>query len=255
MSGVRTALSEGVLSLTFARPDKKNAITDTMYAILSEGLDRAQADPAVRAVVIDGEGGTFTAGNDLADFAAQNASGGPGMVNVIRYLQALARLDKPLVAGVEGRAIGVGMTMLLHCDLVYIAEDARLSAPFVDLAVVPEAGSSLLLPARIGHVRAFAVFALGQQIDARQAVDWGLANEAVKPGTASTRARQAALQLAAKAGEALAVTKRLLRDGPGLSARIEEESAHFRRLLKSGEAGEAFAAFFERRAPDFSRFR
>lgn len=246
----------GVLTITLNRPEKKNALTSDSYKLIGGAIDAANDDPSVRVILIQAKGDMFTAGHDVSEFAAINAGGEQeARPSGEPLLLALANARKPLVAAVHGRAVGIGLTMLLHCDLVYIAEDARLSAPFVDLAVVPEAGSSLLLPARIGHVRAFAVFALGQQIDARQAVDWGLANEAVKPGTASTRARQAALQLAAKAGEALAVTKRLLRDGPGLSARIEEESAHFRRLLKSGEAGEAFAAFFERRAPDFSRFR
>lgn len=250
---IRTELAQGVLTLTFARPEKKNAITQAMYGDLTQGIERAAADKAVRVVMFDAEGPLFSAGNDLADFAASNAEGGAGAGGAPPFLNALARLDKPAVAAVEGRAIGVGFTLLLHCDLVYVATDAQLSAPFVDLGVCPEAGSSLLLPARIGHQRAFSIFAQGRVVDGRTAADWGLAVEAVEPGAASARAREAAQALARKPSQALAVTKRLMRPA-GLGARIEEETGLFRSLLATPQAAEAFAAFFERRAPDYSRF-
>lgn len=249
---IRVEQDGGVLTLTFARPEKKNAITDAMYAALAEAVERAQADDAVRVVLFDAEGPVFTAGNDLADFAAANAAGGEGLTNVVRFLRALARLDKPAVAAVEGRAIGVGFTLLLHCDLVFVATDAQLSAPFVDLGVCPEAGSSLLLPARIGHQRAFAVFALGRRIGGKEAADLGLALEAVEPGQASARAREAALRLAAKPTAALSATKRLMRAAE-LQSHIETEIELFRDLLGGEAAKEAFAAFFEGRAPDFNR--
>jgi enoyl-CoA hydratase/carnithine racemase len=217
-------------------------------------MEQADTDPAVRVVVVDSVGGVFSAGNDLADFAANNASGAE-LTGAPRLIAAMAGLGKPLIAAVEGYAVGIGFTLLLHCDLVFIAHDARLSAPFLDLGVTPEAGSSLLLPAVIGHQRAFAVFTLGQAIDGRTAVDWGLAYEAVEPGSAAAHAAAAAAALAAKPSAALVLTKRLMRDRDGLRARIAEEMVHFRACLQTPEAGEAFAAFFERRRPDFSRFR
>src|SRR5208337_1649295 len=144
----------GILTLTMARADKKNALTNMMYGALADALEHAEADPTIRAVLIQSEGDMFTSGNDL------------GELHVLRFLQALTRASPPLIAAVQGRAVGVGTTMLLHCDLVFLADDALLSTPFVSLALVPEAGSSLLLPARIGHVRAFEMFALGDAVDA-----------------------------------------------------------------------------------------
>lgn len=254
MSDVDVSTQAGVMSLTFNRPHKKNAITEAMYGALADGLETAMADRSVRAVVLQGEGGAFTAGNDLADFASQNAVADRGPLNVFRFLKALAHIEKPVLAAVEGRAVGIGLTMLLHCDLVFVASDAKLSVPFVDLAVSPEAASSLLLPARIGHARAYALFALGQVIDGATAANWGLASEAVPPGEARTRAHAAARMLAAKPAGSLAVTKRLMRDAEGLQQRIEAEGELFRERLMSEEAREAFAAFFERRPADFTRF-
>src|SRR5271170_3697572 len=157
---VRLESSSGVLTLTLARPEKKNALTAAMYRLLADALEAASAEPSIRVVLIAADGGDFCAGNDVADFLAMARSRTAlARSPAYRFLHALADFDKPLVAAVCGHAIGIGTTMLLHCDLVYLAEDARLSTPFVNLGLVPEAASTLLLPKRVGHARAFAMFA------------------------------------------------------------------------------------------------
>jgi enoyl-CoA hydratase/carnithine racemase len=248
--------SDGVLTLTFNRPEKKNAITRDMYQALGEAIDRAEFDPEVRCVLIQANGDMFTAGNDLADFAAVNAgdaSAGEARRGGNPLLAALARAKTPLVAAVNGRAVGVGTTMLLHCDLVYVSEDAMLTTPFVNLALVPEAASSLTLPGRVGHARAFAMFVLGEAVDAKKAVDWGIANAAVPLEQLRARARAAADAVAARPPAAVTITKALMRDAAGIAQRMDEEGTHFAAQLKSPEAKEAFAAFAEKRAPDFSK--
>jgi enoyl-CoA hydratase/carnithine racemase len=248
--------SKGVLTLTLNRPEKKNALTPDMYQALADGIDGAEHDPDVRCVLIQAEGDMFTAGNDIADFAAANrgeaataerrSKGNPLLI-------ALGRAKTPLVAAVNGRAVGVGVTMLMHCDLVYVSEDALLTTPFVNLALVPEAASSLTLPARIGHARAFAMFVLGEAVDAQKAVAWGIANEALPRDQLRARARAAAEAVAARPASAVAITKALMRDPGAYAARMAEEGVHFAAQLQSAEAKEAFAAFAEKRAPDFSR--
>jgi enoyl-CoA hydratase/carnithine racemase len=251
---IRIERAEGVLAITFDRPDKKNAMTREMYRAIADALNAANDDRAIRAVLLQGEGDSFTAGHDLSEFAEINAGRDSGPPAGEPLLLALAAAKKPLVAAVHGRAVGIGVTMLLHCDLVYVAEDALLSCPFVNLALAPEAASSLLLPQRIGHVRAFQLFALGEAIDGRTAVEWGIANAAVAAGEVRARARAAALALAAKAPAAIAITKALMRDTPAVNQRISEELDQFYARLRSPEAQEAFMAFFQKRAPDFSRF-
>jgi enoyl-CoA hydratase/carnithine racemase len=253
---VLSELSGGVLTLTINRPDKKNALTRAMYQALADGIDGANDDPNIRCVLIQANGDIFTAGNDLADFAAVNA--GDTTANQAResgnpLLIALGRAKIPLVAAVHGRAVGVGVTMLLHCDLVFIAEDALLTTPFVNLALVPEAASSLLLPARIGHARAFAMFVLGEAVDGRKAEAWGIANAAVPASELRARARAAAEAVASRAPASVALTKQLMRDPAAIAERMNEEGKHFAAQLKSPEAKEAFAAFAEKRAPDFSK--
>ena len=253
---VLRTLQDGVLTLTFNRPDKKNAITDAMYGALADGLAEADADPAVRIVLFLGAGGGFTAGNDLASFAEQNARGRPAATteaNVTRFIKSLARARKPLVAGVTGPAVGVGLTMLLHCDLVFVATDAKLSAPFVNLALVPEAASSLLLAERIGHPRAFWMFATGQVLSGAEAEAWGLANAALPADEVEAAARAAAARVAAQPLQSVIATKRLMRDPGLLLAQMDLETQHFSERLASAEAKEAFAAFAERRAPDFRK--
>lgn len=245
----------GVLTLTLNRPEKKNALTRAMYAALGGAIDGAAEDPQVRCVLIQANGDIFTAGNDLAEFAAVNAGGGDaGRVEANPLLAALARAKTPLVAAVHGKAVGVGVTMLLHCDLVYVARDALLTTPFVNLALVPEAASSMLLPARIGHARAFAMFVLGQAVDGTSAAAWGLANEAVPAGELRAKARAAAEAIAVRPPGAVAITKALMREAAEvLAARMAQEGGHFAAQLKSPEAAEAFAAFAEKRPPDFGR--
>ena len=253
---IRVEKSGGVLTLTLNRPEKKNALTRAMYQALGEAIDGSVSDREVRCVLIQAEGDAFTAGNDIADFAAVNAGDSAGRVVAVEgnpLLAALARAKTPLVAAVQGRAVGVGLTMLLHCDLVYVAEDAILSAPFVNLALVPEAASSLLLPARIGHVRAFAMFALGETIDGTTAAAWGIANAALPAAKVRARARAAAEAIAAKPPAAVIKTKALMRDEQAVIAHIALEGARFLEQLRSPEAREAFAAFAEKRAPDFGK--
>jgi len=247
--------ADGVLTLTLNRPDKKNALSGEMYEVLAAAVDGAAADPDVRCILIQAHGDMFTAGNDLADFAAANrgeaAAGGVGRGGAL--ITALARAKTPIVAAVQGRAVGIGVTMLLHCDLVFIAEDALLTTPFVNLALVPEAASSLLLPARVGHARAFSMFVLGEAVSGKQAADWGLANAALPAGEVQVRARAAAAAVAAKPPAAVALTKQLMRDSARYLAQIEAEGAHFGAQLRSPEAKEAFAAFAEKRQPEFSK--
>jgi enoyl-CoA hydratase/carnithine racemase len=244
----------GVLTLTLNRPEKKNSLSPEMYAALAQAIAGADDDREVRVVLIQAKGDMFTAGNDLAEFADVNAGKAPERLSAQPLLDALAHTRTPIVAAVHGRAVGIGLTMLLHCDLVFVAEDALLSSPFVNLALVPEAASSMLLPARIGHVRAFGMFALGEPIDGRTAAAWGLANAAVPTAEVQPRARAAAEQLAKRPPASVAVTKALMRDAAGYARRMDEEFEHFGAQLKSAEAKEAFAAFFEKRPADFSRF-
>jgi enoyl-CoA hydratase/carnithine racemase len=253
---ITVVAAAGVLTLTLARPEKMNAITNEMYGAMADAIAGAEGDPSVRALVIRAEGATFTAGNDLGEFAAA-ASGQAGAQerHVGRFLRALASASLPVVAAVNGRAVGVGTTMLLHCDVVLLAEDALLSTPFVNLALVPEAASSLLLPARIGHVRAFEMFALGKPISAAQALAWGIANRVVSAAALHEEAEQVAAALARQAAGSLKRTKGLMRHAAeAVAAQMELESASFAERLESAEAREAFAAFAQKRPPDFSKF-
>ena len=209
---VRVTIEDNVMRLTLARPDKKNALTNAMYTALADALIRAETDPNVRAVLIEAEGNAFTAGNDLSDFAAVAAGTMEREdMKAFTFLNAMAQAQKPYVAAVQGLAVGIGVTMLMHCDLVFVAEDAKLSTPFVNLAVVPEAASSWLIPARIGHARAFAMFALGEPVDGRTAAALGLANLALPAAEVRAKALAAAKTLAAKPLGALQATKRLMR--------------------------------------------
>ena len=247
--------SEKILALTLNRPDKKNALTRAMYKMLADEIAAADSDPNIRCILIKANGDMFTAGNDLADFAAVgSSSAAPKPEDANPLLPALAKARTPIVAAVNGRAVGVGVTMLLHCDMVFLGEDAVLTAPFVNLALVPEAGSSLLMPLRIGHARAFEMFVLGEPVNAEKAVNWGIANRAVPAADLHSIARTAAIAIASRAPASVTATKSLLRDEGILLARMSQESGHFLRQLKSAEFKEAFTAFSERRPPDFSKF-
>ena len=251
---IKTGLNNGVLIVTLARADKKNAITQDMYAALSEATERARTDDAVRVLMFKGEGDSFSAGNDIGDFIAIGSqTEQPFDMAVFRFLKALADLDKPAVAAVRGRAVGIGLTLLLHCDMVVVAEDALLSAPFINLALAPEAASSMLLPQVLGHQRAFEIFALGEPIDGKTALAWGLANRAVSADQVEVVADELAARLATRAPNSIRKTKRLMRDAARIWELMQREGEAFGSQMKSPEAMEAFMAFTQKRAPDFSK--
>ncbi|MBS0249717.1 MAG: crotonase/enoyl-CoA hydratase family protein [Proteobacteria bacterium] len=240
--------------LRIARPEKKNALTGAMYGALADAIEAGDADDAIAAHIITGSGGVFTAGNDIGDFlATARGTGGLGK-NVVRFIRLLPVIKKPLLAAVDGNAIGIGTTLLFHCDLVYAAPDATFATPFLDLGVVPEAASSLLMPDRMGYTRAFAMLALGDPMSADDALAAGFVNAIVPASDLEGAAIAAAKRLAAKPPEALAIARRLMRGDPGLIlARMDEEVAAFRERLRSPEAIEAFTAFFEKRPPNFRK--
>jgi enoyl-CoA hydratase/carnithine racemase len=241
--------ADGVLELRLDRVDKKNALTSAMYRALTEGLADAAADPAIAVVLITAEGPTFCAGNDIGDFLAPG-----GATAALDFIRAIAAFGKPIVAAVRGAAIGVGTTMLLHCDLVYAAPDARFATPFTSLGLVPEAASSLLLPARIGHAKAAAMLLLGDLLDAEAAERAGLVTAIVPGEGLRDHARAKAAALTRMPPAALAATRALIRgDGVAVTARIDEEAALFGKLIRSAEAKEAFTAFLEKRPPDFRK--
>jgi enoyl-CoA hydratase/carnithine racemase len=251
---IKIERTEDIVILTLDRIEKKNALTDAMYGVLADQLAQAETDPAARVVVIRAEGDMFTSGNDVGEFAAA-ATGGAKPQNVSRFIRALSSASRPIVAAVQGRAVGVGTTMLLHCDYVVLGEDAQLITPFVNLALVPEAGSTLLLPARIGHARAFEMFALGEPVSAQAALNWGIANRVVPNAELTSTATDVAKRLARQPIGSLSATKRLMRNAEAITVQIGVESAQFVERLGTDEAREAFMAFAQRRAPDFSKFR
>jgi enoyl-CoA hydratase/carnithine racemase len=241
-----------VLTVTLNRPDKKNALTHAMYSTIADALASAAGDPSVRVILITGTGDAFTSGNDLGDFLNAPPEGGESPV--LQFLAALAAAEKPVVAAVNGLAVGVGTTMLLHCDLVYAARSATFSVPFVNLALVPEAASSLLLPRRIGHARAAELFLLGGKLDAAQAEAMGLVAAVFDDGRLVDEALQRAQALAAKAPSAVRATKALMKRGEEpVADRMRAESAQFSQQLKSAELREAIQAFREKRAPNFDK--
>lgn len=233
------------------RPDKKNALTSEMYDALSAALAAGEADPEVAVHVLLGVPGAFSAGNDLEEFLAAAQTGRLGL-QVIGYLKTLASLDKPIVCGVDGLAVGVGTTTLLHADLVFASDRSVFRTPFVDLGLVPEAASSLLAPRLMGHAIAFELLCLGAPFDAARAASVGLVNRVVAPEAVEPAATEAARMLAAKPRAALAAARRLLRTGhvtrrDEVIARIDEEAVEFSRRLASPEAAAAFAAFLTKR--------
>ncbi|MGE0233313.1 MAG: enoyl-CoA hydratase-related protein [Flavobacteriaceae bacterium] len=247
--------SEGpVRVLRLNRPEKKNALTVAMYAALADALAAAEADPATRAVAILGNGGTFCAGNDLKDFLANPPRPGDENAPVLRFLKALARATLPIVVGAQDVAVGIGFTLMLHCDAVLVTPDCRISAPFVDLALVPEAATTQLLPGRIGYLRAAELFMLGERIDGERLVALGLANRAVAPDRLEQETLAMAARFASKAPGAIRATKRLMRGDPAaIEAVIREEIGYFLERLASPESREVMTAFLEKRPPDFSR--
>lgn len=246
MSEVLTARTGGVLELALNRPAKKNALTGAMYRALIAGLIEAETDDSIGAVLLRAEGGMFSAGNDIADFAAASRSGEE--IAAVDFIRRISRFPKPLVAAVEGLAVGVGVTLLLHCDLVYVAPNARFSLPFVDLGLLPEAGSSLLLPRRAGMARASAWLLLGEAFSAEEALAAGLVNAILPTKELLGNAREKAALLVAKPRAALLEARRFLRgDQAELDARIEAELLAFRRALSTPTVQAALDAFLDRK--------
>ncbi|MBI5271812.1 MAG: enoyl-CoA hydratase [Burkholderiales bacterium] len=251
---IKTAVVNGVATIEIARPEKKNALTQAMYEAMAHALGQAQADGSVRAVLITGQPGIFTSGNDIEDFMQRP----PQDIDspVFRFMQALVGCDKPVVAAVTGAAIGIGTTLLLHCDFVYVSDEARLAMPFVSLGLVPEFASSLLVPELMGARRAAEKLLLGDPFTPEQAVECGIANAVLPAAEVVNHARRVAERFNALPPGAVRDSKRLIH-GPRrerIMQVIAEEATVFGQRLRSPEAMEAFQAFFQKRQPDFSQF-
>jgi len=251
---IKTATLNGVATIEIARPEKKNALTQAMYQAMADAINAAQDDGAVRAVLITGQPGIFTSGNDIEDFMQRP----PQSIDspVFRFMQALVASDKPVVAAVTGAAIGIGTTLLLHCDFVYVSDESRLAMPFVGLGLVPEFASSLLVPELMGQRRAAEKLLLGDPFTGEQAVECGLANAVLPTAEVVAHARRVAERFNALPPGAVRDSKRLMR-GPHreqVLKTIAAEAELFGQRLRSPEAMEAFQAFFQKRQPDFSKF-
>ena len=246
---IKVSTDNGIRTIRIERPDKKNALTQAMYAALAEAIKDGEGDDAVRVFVLTGTGDVFTAGNDLADFLKVGDIAASPAADFLRLLSSAA---KPVVAAVNGTAIGIGVTMLMHCDLVVAAEDARLQLPFINLALVPEAASSLLLPRLAGHHRAAELLMLGEPFDAQLGREIGLVNRVAPAAAVEAVATDLATRLADKPATALRLTKTLLKtQGDDVAARMGTEFDAFSECLASPELKEAVAAFFERRSANF----
>ena len=252
MSDILVHTEAGVTTITLNRVDKKNSITTAMYATMADALDQAQADAAVRVVLLQGDVTIFSAGNDIGDFLNKPPAGEQSPV--FRFLHGIAAFPKPIVAAVCGPAVGIGTTMLLHCDLVYAGDNAAFSLPFVNLGLCPEAASSLLLPQMFGYHRAAEALLLGEPFMAEAALEIGLVNRIVPPTEVNAMAQTQARKLAARPLTSLVETKRLMKKGQAVQVaqQMDEEGAVFGRMLREPAAREAFTAFMEKRKPDFS---
>ena len=252
MNEILSDNAAGVMTITLNRIDKKNAITAAMYDALADALAQAEADTSVRAIVLQGHETVFCAGNDIADFL-DNPPATPESP-VFRFLRAVSTCAKPLLAGVCGPAVGIGTTLLFHCDLVYAGDNAAFSMPFVNLGLCPEAASSILAPQLMGYQRAAAALLLGEPFMAEAALEMGLISRIVPPSEVNALVQQQARKLASKPLRALVATKRLMKQAqaPAITQRIAEEGVIFGRMLAESAAREAFGAFMEKRKPDFS---
>jgi enoyl-CoA hydratase/carnithine racemase len=252
MSDILTHTDAGVMTITFNRLDKKNSITSSMYATMAEALAQAATDPAVRVVVFQGHESIFSAGNDIGDFLNQPPTTQESPV--FRFLRGIATFEKPLLAAVAGPAVGIGTTMLFHCDLVYAGDNAAFSMPFVNLGLCPEAASSLLAPRMFGYHRAAEALLMGEPFFAEAAQEVGLVNRVVPPTEVNGYAQAQARKLAAKPLTSLIATKRLMKgDTQAVLQKMDEEGQDFGRMLREPAAKEAFGAFMEKRKPDFSK--
>jgi len=253
MTDILNHIDQGVMTLTFNRVDKKNSITSAMYASLADALVQAQQNADVRVVLIQGHETIFSAGNDIADFlnnppADQNAP-------VFRFLRNISTFPKPVLAAVAGPAVGIGTTLLFHCDLVYAGDNAAFSMPFVNLGLCPEAASSFLVPNMMGYHRAAEALLMGEPFMAEAALEVGLVNRVVPPTEVNAYAQTQALKLANKPLSSLIETKRLMKapHAERVKAQMAEEGVSFGRMLREPAAKEAFGAFMEKRKPDFSK--
>jgi enoyl-CoA hydratase/carnithine racemase len=252
MSDILTHIDAGVMTITFNRLDKKNSITSSMYATMAEALAQAATDPAVRVVVFQGHESIFSAGNDIGDFLNQPPTTQESPV--FRFLRGIATFEKPLLAAVAGPAVGIGTTMLFHCDLVYAGDNAAFSMPFVNLGLCPEAASSLLAPRMFGYHRAAEALLMGEPFFAEAAQEVGLVNRVVPPTEVNGYAQAQARKLAGKPLSSLIETKRLMKgDTQAVLQKMDEEGKSFGRMLREPAAKEAFGAFMEKRKPDFSK--
>lgn len=251
---VTTDLSDRILTIRMTRFEKKNALTGAMYSALDQAIARAEADPQVRVILLAGSSDCFTSGNDLADFLQNPPSSTDSPV--AGFMRQLANAKKPVVAAASGIAVGIGVTLLTHCDLVYLGAKTRLHMPFVNIGICPEFASSYLMPRIMGHQRAAELLLLGEPFDAAKALEYGLVNAVVPNEEVEARAREAALRLAAQPPAALRTSKALLKRWRGdlVQEAIRVEAEHFMPMLKQEEAKEAMSAFMEKRKPDFSRF-
>ena len=249
-----TSVQDRILKIGINRPDKKNALTAAMYTAMAGAFVRAQEDPSIRVIYLTGSGNVFSSGNDIVDFIKNPPASEESPVS--HYIRAIAAAGKPVVAAVRGAAVGIGTTMLLHFDLVYAGEGARFQLPFVNLGLVPEAGSSMLLPLAAGTRKASEIFLLGDSFGAADALEAGIVNAVFPDDAVEDEAWKKARLLAEKPPEALRITKALMkrRVQPFLEETIREEGRLFSERLGSPEASEAFKAFVEKRKPDFSRF-
>lgn len=254
MSVIIVEQRERVLSLRLNRPQRRNAMTGEMYTLLADAIQRANVDPSIRSICLSGEGKGFCAGNDLGDF--MNAPEMTPTSPVLRFLKAVSTCSVPIVAAVHGAAVGVGTTVLLHCDLIYASPTTKFALPFVNLGLVPEAASSLLLPRIMGHARAAELILLGDVFSAEKALNYGLINEIVEDETLLERAWDIARQLSEKPPSSLKRSRELLRRATSheVQATMTVEVEHFTNQLSGPESKEAFSAFFEKRKPDFSSF-
>jgi enoyl-CoA hydratase/carnithine racemase len=255
MNEIVTERSESVLRVELNRPAKRNAMTASMYVTLAEAFIEAAKDERTRVVLWHGAGDSFCAGNDLEDFL--NNPPGPGDSPQAQLMNALVDFDKPIVVAVQGAAIGGGTTMLTHCDFVYAGESAKFRMPFIDLAVVPEFGSSCSVPASVGHILAAELILLGLPFDAKRAAELGLVTQVIPDQNLLTIATQTARKLAAKPAGALQASKRLMKSPfrDQVKTAMKLENKEFSVQVRSDDAKEAFAAFLEKRAPDFAKTR
>jgi len=256
MGHINTELDDNVLRICIDRPEKKNALTVAMYTTMAEAVEQGEANPDVRVLLLHGNGDSFTAGNDLQDFMA-NPWKGQDVPPAVRFMLAVARAKKPVIAAVQGSTVGIGVTILLHCDLVYAADNAKLVMPFVNLGIIPEAGSTLMVPALMGHQRAAELLMLGTPISAQRAFELGLVNTVVPLEKLMETALGAAQSLAEKPAAAIRATKELMKKPMAADVErvIQEELQVLAERLSSPECREALMAFLQKRKPDFKQFQ